>query len=76
MEDKETKIFINHIDKWDVMQNINFTEEDQKKFIESLANIPEANEELKKLFENLSTEDKQKLKDFIEKNYKNIKIIC
>ena len=76
MEDKETKIFINHIDKWDVMQNINFTEEDQKKFIESLVNTPEANEELKKLFENLSTEDKQKLKDFIEKNYKNIKIIC
>jgi len=49
MEDRETKFFINHIDKWDIMQNINFTEEDQKKFLEALANAPEANKALKDL---------------------------
>ena len=34
---KETKIFINHIDKYDVMKDINFTEEDKKKFLEYLS---------------------------------------
>ena len=69
-EKTNTKIFINHIDRVDPSTYINFNEEDQKKFIESLMNTPEPNEELKKLFESLSAENKQKLKDFIEKNYK------
>lgn len=64
------KIFINHIDKVDLSDSINLSKEDEKKFLEILANPPEPNEELKKLFESLSAEDKQKLKDFIEKNYK------
>lgn len=61
------KIFINHIDKVDLSDSINLSKEDEKKFLEILANPPEPNEELKKLFESLSAEDKQKLKDFIEK---------
>lgn len=76
MEDKDFKVFINHIDKVDLSDSINISKEDEEKFLETLVNSSKPNEELKKLFESLSTEDKQKLKDFIEKNYKNIKIIC
>lgn len=70
MEDKDFKVFINHIDKIDLSDSINTSKEDETKFLETLVNLPEPNEELKKLFESLSAEDKQKLKDFIEKNYK------
>ena len=66
MKDKDFN-FINHIDKVDLSDSINISKEDEKKFLEILANPTEPNEELKKLFESLSTEDKQKLKDFIEK---------
>lgn len=76
MEDKDFKVFINHIDKVDLSDSINISKEDEEKFLETLVNSSKPNEELKKLFESLFTEDKQKLKDFIEKNYKNIKIIC
>jgi len=46
---EKEKIFINHIDKYDPMQNINFIEEDQKKFLEALANPAEPNKALKDL---------------------------
>ena len=50
MEDKDFKVFINHIDKVDLSDSINLSKEDEKKFLEILANPPEPNEELKKLF--------------------------
>ena len=46
---EKEKIFINHIDKYDPMQNINFIEEDQKRFLEALVNAPEPNKALKDL---------------------------
>ena len=50
MEDKDFKVFINHIDKVDLSDSINISKEGEKKFLETLANPPEPNEELKKLF--------------------------
>lgn len=65
----EDKYFNTHIDKADLSDYINIPKEEEEKFLETLANSPEPNERFKKLFESLSAEDKQKLKDFIEKNY-------
>ena len=50
MEDKETKFFINHIDKFDPCKDaINITEEDQKRFLDLLKNPPKANKALRDL---------------------------
>lgn len=65
----EDKYFNTHIDKADLSSSIDIPKEEEEKFLKALANPPETNERLKKLFESLSAEDKQKLKDFIEKNY-------
>ena len=49
MKDNETKIFINHIDGYFPSDYLNITEEDQKKFLDALANAPEANKALRDL---------------------------
>ena len=49
-EKANTKILINHIDRVDPSTYINISKEDEEKFLETLANPPEPNEELKKLF--------------------------
>ena len=64
MEDKETKIFINHIDRVDPSQYINITEEEEKRFLEALANPAEPNEALKKLFDGYA----EKLKELNPRN--------
>lgn len=69
MENKEVKIFIEHIDKFDLTKDyILITEEDKKRFLEALLNPPHANEELKKLLTSLTDEEKNKIKDYLEKN--------
>ena len=50
MKDKDFEVFVNHIDKVDLSNSINISKEDEEKFLETLANPPELNEELKKLF--------------------------
>jgi hypothetical protein len=50
MKDKDFEVFVNHIDKVDLSNSINISKEDEEKFLETLANPPEPNEELKKLF--------------------------
>ena len=63
MENK--KMFINHIDKFDPCKDcINISEEDQKRFLEALANPAEPNEALKKLFEGYA----EKLKELNPRN--------
>ena len=48
-EKANTKILINHIDRVDPSTYINLNEEDTKRFLETLANTPEANRALKDL---------------------------
>jgi len=50
MNDKDFEVFVNHIDKVDLSNSINISKEDEKKLLDALANPPEPNEELKKLF--------------------------
>lgn len=73
MADKETKIFINHIDKFDPWKDaINYTEEDKKRFIENLEASIKPNSLLKKAIDKLSEEDRQKFKEILDKIIKNI----
>ena len=73
MADKETKIFINHIDKFDPWKDaIKYTEEDKKRFLDLLVASVEPSVLLKNAINKLSEEDQQKFKEILDKIIKNI----